>query len=473
MADFGFANQFTPGQQLNTWCGSPPYAAPELFQGKEYTGPEVDIWSLGVVLYVLVCGSLPFDGSTLPKLRARVIAGKFKVPFYMSPGDSFNVDCERLIKKMLVLDPSKRATMAQLREDKWFNEGYENQPLEEPRTFELTKEQHESILSDLEDIGMDRERTVKSLDEGNYDSHAATYYLLADRKYRKKQSESSSQQTTPPHRRSVSQPVPPVVPTKTSPKGSAGLGEIKENEESPSASKSSNTAKPATSRPTSAAQPVPTAPATARPPVTKPRRSTVNEAPVAVEQLRKEMNESIKEDSAEASKELPPPSRGPRVASASRRPPSEFKKDSTYSPTQTAAVPPAAPSALPPIGGRQRAATVCAVAEEALSADQVKRYLQNQDEPRTSRFTLSLSTTTTKDPEDVMHDILKIIRDLPNVRYTHNGYTVTCKVGTLEFELEVCKVANLSVYGLKYRRLTGNTIEYKEILTNLISKLNL
>lgn len=86
IADFGFSNQFVTGQKLNTWCGSPPYAAPELFQGKEYSGPEVDIWSLGVVLYVFVCGSLPFDGSNLAKLRARVIAGKFQVPFYMSPG---------------------------------------------------------------------------------------------------------------------------------------------------------------------------------------------------------------------------------------------------------------------------------------------------------------------------------------------------------------------------------------------------
>lgn len=86
IADFGFSNQFSPGQRLNTWCGSPPYAAPELFQGKEYSGPEVDIWSLGVVLYVLVCGALPFDGSTLPKLRMRVLSGKFKVPFYMSTG---------------------------------------------------------------------------------------------------------------------------------------------------------------------------------------------------------------------------------------------------------------------------------------------------------------------------------------------------------------------------------------------------
>uniref|UniRef100_A0A915JNU6 Protein kinase domain-containing protein n=1 Tax=Romanomermis culicivorax TaxID=13658 RepID=A0A915JNU6_ROMCU len=105
IADFGFSNEFSLGNKLDTFCGSPPYAAPELFQGKKYDGPEVDVWSLGVILYTLVSGSLPFDGQNLKELRERVLRGKYRIPFYMS------TDCEALLKKFLVLTPTKRATL--------------------------------------------------------------------------------------------------------------------------------------------------------------------------------------------------------------------------------------------------------------------------------------------------------------------------------------------------------------------------
>ena len=123
IADFGFSNFWSPVGHLDTWCGSPPYAAPELFQGKKYDGPEVDVWSLGVILYTLVSGSLPFDGSTLRELRERVLRGKYRIPFYMS------TDCENLLKKFLVLNPSRRASLEVIMKDKWMNMGYEEDEL--------------------------------------------------------------------------------------------------------------------------------------------------------------------------------------------------------------------------------------------------------------------------------------------------------------------------------------------------------
>ncbi|XP_025321195.3 serine/threonine-protein kinase SIK3 isoform X4 [Canis lupus familiaris] len=187
IADFGFSNLFTPGQPLKTWCGSPPYAAPELFEGKEYDGPKVDIWSLGVVLYVLVCGALPFDGSTLQNLRARVLSGKFRIPFFMS------TECEHLIRHMLVLDPNKRLSMEQICKHKWMKLGdtdpnfdrliTECQQLKEERQIDPL---NEDVLLAMEDMGLDRERTLQSLRSDAYDHYSAIYSLLCDRHKRHK-----------------------------------------------------------------------------------------------------------------------------------------------------------------------------------------------------------------------------------------------------------------------------------------------
>lgn len=72
IADFGLSNIMTDGNFLKTSCGSPNYAAPEVIGGKLYSGPEVDVWSCGVILFVLLCGKLPFDDEYIPNLFKKI-----------------------------------------------------------------------------------------------------------------------------------------------------------------------------------------------------------------------------------------------------------------------------------------------------------------------------------------------------------------------------------------------------------------
>ena len=84
--DFGLSNLYDPIGHLSTFCGSLYFAAPELLNAKVYTGPEVDVWSFGVVLYVLVCGKVPFDDQSMPALHAKIKRGLVEYPVWLSPG---------------------------------------------------------------------------------------------------------------------------------------------------------------------------------------------------------------------------------------------------------------------------------------------------------------------------------------------------------------------------------------------------
>ncbi|XP_029932598.1 serine/threonine-protein kinase MARK2 isoform X3 [Myripristis murdjan] len=171
IADFGFSNEFTLGNKLDTFCGSPPYAAPELFQGKKYDGPEVDVWSLGVILYTLVSGSLPFDGQNLKELRERVLRGKYRIPFYMS------TDCENLLKKFLILNPSKRGSLEQIMRDRWMNVGHEEEELKpyiEPQPDYKDPKRTDIMLQ----MGFTQDEIQDSLVNQKYNDVMATYLLL-------------------------------------------------------------------------------------------------------------------------------------------------------------------------------------------------------------------------------------------------------------------------------------------------------
>ncbi|KAI8870682.1 Pkinase-domain-containing protein [Ramicandelaber brevisporus] len=116
IADFGLANLISDGEFLRTSCGSPNYAAPEVVSGRLYAGPEVDVWSCGIILYVLLCGRLPFEDENIPELFRKINQGNYAEPQNVSD------QVRNLLSRILKVNPLERYTIAQIKSDPWFNE---------------------------------------------------------------------------------------------------------------------------------------------------------------------------------------------------------------------------------------------------------------------------------------------------------------------------------------------------------------
>ncbi|XP_076857213.1 NUAK family SNF1-like kinase 2 [Brachyhypopomus gauderio] len=127
IADFGLSNLFRRGEYLQTYCGSPLYASPEIVNGRPYKGPEVDSWSLGVLLYTLVHGAMPFDGHDYKSLVRQISNGDYHKP--AKPSDACG-----LIRWMLMVNPERRATLDEIAGHWWLNWGYQHPLLAESET---------------------------------------------------------------------------------------------------------------------------------------------------------------------------------------------------------------------------------------------------------------------------------------------------------------------------------------------------
>lgn len=123
IADFGLSNVYDERHFLSTFCGSPLYASPEIVKGTPYYGPEVDCWSLGVLLYTLVYGAMPFDGSNFKRLVRQISEGDYYEPKRKS-------DASGLIRRLLTVDPAKRATVVDICQDRWVNQGFDHSLLQ-------------------------------------------------------------------------------------------------------------------------------------------------------------------------------------------------------------------------------------------------------------------------------------------------------------------------------------------------------
>uniref|UniRef100_A0A9J8C049 non-specific serine/threonine protein kinase n=2 Tax=Cyprinus carpio TaxID=7962 RepID=A0A9J8C049_CYPCA len=582
IADFGFSNEFTMGNKLDTFCGSPPYAAPELFQGKKYDGPEVDVWSLGVILYTLVSGSLPFDGQNLKELRERVLRGKYRIPFYMS------TDCENLLKKFLILNPTKRGSLEQIMKDRWMNVGHEDdelKPYVDPQPDYKDPRRTEIMLQ----LGFSQEEIEESLIKQKYNEVMATYLLLDYRnseldegvnlslKPRPGNDLTNSNGPSPPHmvQRSVSSTQKPVRRATDqgewirSSYSKRSQGENKHGVEDSGRKGSSSSTKVPPSPVISSERKKSSTPSTnsvLSTGTSRSRNSPVSErATLGVQNGKDSLNTpgsrastasagAVLSSSSSSSRTRhhkslstsahpcpadlhshrpsDPPQRAPgaspsahNISSAAGTDRTNFPRgvptrntfhlgqqrgarDQQGSPYHGA---PASPSLSH--GNSQQRRPVASGIFSKFTSKFVRRNLslrfprsvgpeddnkdssftpgggtppaapvsslKDQAKPRSLRFTWNMKTTSSMEPSDMMKEIRKVL-DANSCEYEQRErYMLMCMAGNparddfIQWEMEVCKLPRLSLNGVRFKRISGTSIAFKNIASKIANELKL
>ncbi|XP_037374570.2 serine/threonine-protein kinase MARK2-like [Talpa occidentalis] len=167
LSDFGLSIECA-GAALSTFCGSPEYAAPEIFLHRPYAGPAVDVWSLGVVLYRMVTGALPFRGSDLVELRDRVVSGHFHLPPYLS------AQCRDLLGRMMVQDPQGRSSLEAIQQHPWVRPTQGLLAVHEP-----SPSHHDAALAEaMVSMGDQRQQSQTAVVERRFDEVMGSDLIL-------------------------------------------------------------------------------------------------------------------------------------------------------------------------------------------------------------------------------------------------------------------------------------------------------
>jgi len=433
IADFGFSNNYSEGEKLDTFCGSPPYAAPELFQGKKYDGPEVDVWSLGVILYTLVSGSLPFDGSNLKELRERVLRGKYRIPFYMS------AECEQLLRKFLVLVPSRRTSLRQVLDAEWIN--LESEHLMPHVNPDITSQGfNTNVLAEMMKIGFVRESVEKAITDKMFDHQHASYMLLQKvGSYDLQESSVDDEDLDVDH---VHRP-----------------NSVAGHESESNKSQSRGPILDLTTGRTS----VPTMPShqsskqfqeLSRDKPILTRRATEGITPKNVTSARTNMNSSVRKSTT-----------GTEAAPVQQLNEMSLRPRTDKSPTD--------PNGDLPMMQKKNSFMRRRFSRSNVQPNATPIQIGNA-QPRVLRFTFSRTNTSSKPPKDLLSDIMAVLEKNKVQYQQQEPFVLVCAFGEeLRFEIEVCKLPRLSMHGLKHKRIAGESLGYKNICTKILNELNM
>ncbi|CAG9320779.1 unnamed protein product [Blepharisma stoltei] len=179
ICDFGVSRSFKRGDMIYEQCGTPAYLAPEMIIGRGYEGPSVDIWSLGVLLYAMLCGTVPFKAKNLNDLHKMILLGKYAIPEYMSD------EAKDLISLFLNPIPQYRISLKDALEHRWFFTEDTEPEAPRPRFSDLQTDRDlekidDSIVSQVAKFGYPKSYIINSLKNGDLTHSTASYYILQD-----------------------------------------------------------------------------------------------------------------------------------------------------------------------------------------------------------------------------------------------------------------------------------------------------
>eukprot|EP01133_Synstelium_polycarpum_P002627 gene2627-3021_t len=485
ISDFGLSNVISPGKMMDSFCGSPLYAAPEILKAEKYLGPPIDIWSLGVILYAVLCGSLPWEGDNQAEISYHSVHGKYIDPPHLS-----------------------KATIEELKNHAWTNTDYTEPPPSFLPTREPVYEIREELFAQLLTLGFSNSQETRDLILNNTACRATSvYHLLLDNHVHKEledikkslakkddappkkslkgalslasipEDEAAQQEEQQMARDSMDEEDEDAMVTSPMYTPSVYNGQEQDDKASPSKRRQST---PKFFSPSLEA------------PVAIPRYSTLPSslsAPATAPSVTPINLKTIVQEDYTSLPQMQVPAT-PTPTSVSHLPPAyNSRRRSSIAGSSVSEQDPNIRSSVP-IGSSvvkpaEQQPTITAPRTRRMSLDS-RMSVDGQGDgpteknerlgsPRSSKGIFKSSTTTTKSPEKTVEEVKKVLEETSLFTKKKGPYMFLCfdDENSVKFQIEIVKIINLNLTGIQLKRISGDTWRYKDICTQLVESIHI